>query len=169
MKNNFKYKAFKTQVSAVSILLMNPFHLYSILPFFINILPQEKGEISLLLVIVLLEDLNGETIREVYGNVVLTQGNVIITCDKAIQYISLNNAELIGNVVVKQDSMTIETPRGYYYGDERKSESNSGVKLDDKKVILTADSGEYFFNDDKAIFRRMLHSMTLLQHLLHDN
>jgi len=96
---------------------------------------------------------NGETTREVYGNVVLTQGNVVITCNEAIQYISRNEAELIGDVVVKQDSMTIETPRGFYYGDERRAESGSGVKLDDKKVILTADSGEYFFNDDKAIFR----------------
>jgi lipopolysaccharide export system protein LptA len=96
--------------------------------------------------------INGETTREVYGNVTLTQGNVVITCNEAIQYISRNDAELIGDVVVKQDSMTIKTPRGFYYGNERRAESNSGIKLDDKKVILTADSGEYYFNDDKAIF-----------------
>ena len=96
---------------------------------------------------------SGESTREVYGHVVLTQGNVIITCNKAIQYISKNDAELIGDVVVKQDSMTIKTSRGFYYGDERRAESDAGVQLDDKKVILTADSGEYFFNDDKAIFR----------------
>ena len=95
----------------------------------------------------------GETTREVYGHVVLTQGNVIITCNKAIQYISRNDAELIGDVVVKQDSMTITTPQGFYYGNERRSESNAGIKLDDKKVILTADSGEYYFNEDKAVFR----------------
>ncbi|HEY6906084.1 MAG TPA: OstA-like protein [Ignavibacteriaceae bacterium] len=95
----------------------------------------------------------GETTREVYGNVVLTQGNVVITCSKAIQYISRNDAELIGDVIVKQDSMTIKTPRGFYYGNERRAESSAGVQLDDKKVILTADSGEYFFNDDKAVFR----------------
>jgi lipopolysaccharide export system protein LptA len=96
---------------------------------------------------------SGETTREVYGHVILTQGNVVITCNKAIQYISRNDAELIGNVVVKQDSMTIKTPTGFYYGNERRAESSAGVQLDDKKVILTADSGEYYFNDDKAIFR----------------
>jgi lipopolysaccharide export system protein LptA len=96
---------------------------------------------------------NGETIREVYGNVVLTQGNVVITCNKAIQFISRNDAELIGSVVVKQDSLTITTPQGFYYGDERRAESHSGVKLDDRKVILTAISGEYFFNEDRAFFR----------------
>lgn len=120
----------------------------------VNLFSQEKGEM-----IVVVGDslvgriISGETTREVYGNVVLTQGNVIITCNKAIQYISRNDAELIGNVVVKQDSMTIKTPQGFYYGNERRAESSAGVQLDDKKVILTADSGEYFFNEDKAVFR----------------
>lgn len=31
-----------------------------------------------------------------------------------------------------------------------KNKSTSGVYLDDKKVILTADSGEYYFNEDRA-------------------
>ncbi|MCG6959446.1 hypothetical protein LJE82_06080, partial [bacterium BMS3Abin03] len=48
--------------------------------------------------------INGESVREVFGNVVLTQGNVVVTCDEAIQYISKNNARLTGNVILKQDS-----------------------------------------------------------------
>ena len=95
---------------------------------------------------------SGESTREVYGNVVLTQGDVIITCDKAIQFISRNDAELIGNVIVKKDTLTIKTPHGFYYGNLAKTRSNAGVYLDDKKVILTADSGEYFFNEDRAFF-----------------
>lgn len=119
-----------------------------------NVSAQERGEMITVVGDSLVGRIvSGETTREVYGHVVLTQGNVIINCDQAIQYISRNDAELIGHVVVKQDSMTINTPRGFYYGDERRAESSSGVQLDDKKVILTADSGEYFFNDDKAIFR----------------
>ncbi len=122
--------------------------------FSINIFSQEKGEVITVVGDSLVGKIvSGETTREVYGNVVLTQGNVVITCNKAIQYISRNDAELIGDVVVKQDSMTIRTPKGFYYGNERRAESNAGVQLDDKKVILTADSGEYFFNDDKAVFR----------------
>lgn len=95
---------------------------------------------------------NGETIREVYGNVVLTQGSVIITCNHAIQYLSRNEAELIGNVIAKKDTLTIKTPRGFYFGNLSKTKSNAGVYLDDKKVILTADSGEYYFNEDRAFF-----------------
>lgn len=96
---------------------------------------------------------NGESIREVSGNVILTQGNVRITCRKAIQYLSRNDAELIGDVVATQDTLTIKTERGFYYGNLRKTSSTSGVILDDKKVILTADAGEYFFDENRAVFQ----------------
>lgn len=96
---------------------------------------------------------NGESIREVIGNVVLTQGNVKVTCDKAVQYISRNDAELIGNVIVTQDTLTIKTERGFYFGNLRKTSSNSGVTLDDKKVILSAKQGEYFFDEHRAFFK----------------
>lgn len=97
--------------------------------------------------------LNGEAIREVYGNVVLTQGNISITCNKAIQFILKNDAELIGNVIVVQENLTITTERGFYYGYLKKAETKSRVKLDDKKVILTADIGDYYFNEDRAYFQ----------------
>lgn len=96
---------------------------------------------------------NGESIREVSGNVVLTQGNVRITCRKAIQYLSRNDAELIGNVIATQDTLTIKTERGFYFGNLRKTSSNSGVLLEDKKVILTAKEGEYYFDENKAVFQ----------------
>ncbi len=96
---------------------------------------------------------NGEAIREVFGDVVVTQGNIRITCDHAVQFLSKNDAQLIGNVVVTEDSVTITTDQGFYYGDERKAESYSGVTLNDKKVILSADTGEYYFRLDKAFFR----------------
>lgn len=98
-------------------------------------------------------EINGEMVREVFNNVVLTQGNVRITCNHAKQYISRNEAELDGNVVATQDTVTITTSHGYYYGNEKKAQSNVGVTLYDKKVTLTADTGVYFFDLDKAIFQ----------------
>jgi lipopolysaccharide export system protein LptA len=97
--------------------------------------------------------INGESIREVSGNVVLTQGNVRITCNQAIQYLARNDAELIGNVIVTQDTLTIRTERGFYFGNLRKTTSSSDVKLDDKKVILTAKQGEYYFDEQRAFFK----------------
>ena len=108
---------------------------------------------------------NGESIREVNGNVRLTQGNVIVTCNKAIQYLARNEAELIGNVVAKQDSLTLKTEIGYYFGNLRKTKSTSGIILDDTKVILSADSGQYFFDESKAYFQtnvKLVDSLTTL-------
>ena len=96
---------------------------------------------------------DGESVREVIGNVKLNQGNVHVTCDKAIQYLARNEAELIGDVIAKQDSLTLRTPRGFYYGNLKKTKSTSGIILDDTKVVLSADSGEYFFDDNRAFFQ----------------
>lgn len=96
---------------------------------------------------------NGESIREIYGNVKLTQGNVFVTCDKAVQYLVRNDAVLEGNVIVKRDSITIITSKGFYLGDEKVTKSTSGIILDDNKVVLIADRGEYFFDEDRAFFQ----------------
>lgn len=108
---------------------------------------------------------NGESIREVVGNVRLSQGNVNVTCDMAIQYLARNEAELIGNVIAKQDSLTLQTEKGYYFGNLKKTKSTSGIILDDTKVVLSADSGQYFFDDAKAFFQtnvKLVDSVTTL-------
>ena len=97
--------------------------------------------------------IDGESVREVIGSVQLIQGNIIVTCNKAIQYLARNEAELIGNVIAKQDSLTLRTEKGYYYGNLRKTKSTSGIILDDTKVVLSADSGQYFFDEAKAFFQ----------------
>ncbi|MBU0475470.1 MAG: LPS export ABC transporter periplasmic protein LptC [Bacteroidetes bacterium] len=95
---------------------------------------------------------NGISFREVIGNVVMTQGNVRVTCNKAIQNLTNNNAELIGNVVVMQDSITIHSEKGYYFGNEKYVYSNKHLTLEDGHVELTADSGYYYFDLKKSIF-----------------
>jgi lipopolysaccharide export system protein LptA len=97
--------------------------------------------------------IDGESVREVIGNVVLTQGNVIVTCNRAIQYLAKNEAELIGNVIATQDSLTLNTEKGFYFGDLRKAKSISRITLDDTQVVLSADSGVYFFDESRAYFQ----------------
>jgi lipopolysaccharide export system protein LptA len=120
--------------------------------FVVNLCSQQDDYITVVGDSLVGRVINGESVREIYGNVVLTQGDVVITCNKAIQFIARNNADLSGNVVVKQDSLTITTEEAYYYGDLKKARSTTGVKLDDQKVILIADSGDYFFDEDRAVF-----------------
>ncbi|MFH0735776.1 MAG: OstA-like protein [bacterium] len=90
--------------------------------------------------------------REVIGNVIITQGDVKITCNKAIQNIDENVAELIGNVIVTQDTITIKTENGFYDGNNRIAFSNIGVTLEDTHIILNAVNGYYYFNEKRAYF-----------------
>lgn len=96
---------------------------------------------------------DGKIIREIYNHVVITQGKVVITCNKAIQYISDNNVELIGNVVIKQDSITIKTERGFYYGDEKRTSTDEKLTLFDGEMTLTAGMGKYSFDNHDAYFK----------------
>jgi len=96
--------------------------------------------------------IDGQSIREVHGNVVMKQGKVTITCKKAVQYLAKNEAELIGNVVVTQDSIIIKTDLGYYYGNSKIAFSQSGVEYFDGHVHLKSKNGYYYFNDKKAYF-----------------
>lgn len=98
------------------------------------------------------KNIDGIRIREVVGNVIITQGDVKITCDKAIQNIDENKAELIGNVVVTQDTITITTSNGFYEGKDRIAYSNVGVTLDDTHIKLKAVNGYYYFNEKRAYF-----------------
>jgi lipopolysaccharide export system protein LptA len=109
--------------------------------------------------------MNGENIREVHGNVVMTQGNIKITCDSAIQYLAKNTADLMGNVVVTQDSIVIKTDRGFYYGDTKIAYSTAGIWLTDKHVQLTSQNGYYYFNEKKSDFNvnvKMVDSVSTL-------
>lgn len=110
-----------------------------------------------------------ETIREVTGNVVITQGNITITCDTALHYISRNDARLIGNVVLTQNELTIRTPEGYYFGDERIAISDKGLVLSDGIVVLSARNGDYSFPDKRADFKKDVKLVDTASTLLCEN
>ncbi len=95
---------------------------------------------------------DGLNIREILGNVVITQDDIKITCNKAIQYLSSNNAELIGNVIIVQDSVIIKTERGRYFGNLKIAYSDSAVYLNNGEMDLVADKGNYNLNTKIANF-----------------
>jgi lipopolysaccharide export system protein LptA len=96
--------------------------------------------------------IDGESVREIHGNVIMTQGAVRITCDKAIQYLARNEADLMGNVVVTQDSIIIKTIHGHYFGNTKVAFSDTGVNLTDGHVQLVSQNGYYFFNEKRSYF-----------------
>lgn len=96
--------------------------------------------------------IGGKTIREVIGSVVITQGDVKITSQRALQNISENEVELIGDVVVTQDSVILRTEKGFYFGNRKTALSDTSLSLKDGDMLLTAEEGKYFFNQDRALF-----------------
>jgi lipopolysaccharide export system protein LptA len=84
-----------------------------------------------------------EIIRDLIGNVVLRQGDAVVRCAKAIQYITRNRATLIGNVVFTQGTVTIETPMAEYDGVTRTVSSVSGLILRDRDTETRAQTGTY--------------------------
>ncbi len=122
--------------------------------FTVSVFSQENERITVIGDSLVGKRVGGQQIREVIGNVLMTQGDVQITCDKAIQYISKNEAHLFGNVKAIQDTIIILANSAFYYGDEKITESNTGVTLNDGNVELKAIKGKYYFDEKKAIFNR---------------
>jgi len=96
--------------------------------------------------------INGEQVREAIGNVSLTHNEVKIYCNRVLQHLDKNRAELFGNVKVLKDTMSIYAPTGIYYGDESKVICPNGATLNDTKTTLKADYGIYYFITDMASF-----------------
>lgn len=137
--------------------------------FCISVYSQEESEKIIVIGDSLIgKFIEGESVREVVGNVRLSQGNITVTCNKAVQYLARNEAELIGNVIARQDSLTLQTEVGYYFGNLRKTKSTSGIILDDTKVVLSADSGEYYFDEARAFFQTNVTLVDSLTNLTSD-
>lgn len=82
-------------------------------------------------------------VRELIGNVVLTQGAVTITCNRAVHYIEQNRADMFGNVVMKQGTVTMKAAQGTYDGFSRQISGSGGVTLLDRNSTLAAREGMY--------------------------
>lgn len=82
-------------------------------------------------------------VRELIGNVVLTQGSVNITCNRAVHYVEQNRADLFGNVILKQGGVTMKAAQATYNGFSRQISGSGGVTLVDSNSTLTAREGWY--------------------------
>ncbi|MCX6155508.1 MAG: hypothetical protein NT007_15255 [Candidatus Kapabacteria bacterium] len=94
----------------------------------------------------------GEKIKKYYGHVKFRQGSMEVSCDKAVQFIDLNKAELIGNVIVTQDTMILKSPRIFYNGNTRIAEALDSLYLIDGKTKLASSRGIYSTSSKIADF-----------------
>jgi lipopolysaccharide export system protein LptA len=95
-------------------------------------------------------------VRELSGNVVLTQGNVTVTCRRAVHYVERNRADLFGNVVMTQGAATMKAAEAIYDGAARQIFGSGGVSLVDSNSVLTARAGIYSTTQKIARFFRQV-------------
>lgn len=95
---------------------------------------------------------NGEQARQLIGNVMFTQGNVVVRCQRAVQFLESKRIELQGEVQMQQDSMRMFGTRGVYYSDQKVAEAFDRVLLEDGMTTLTAGYGKYFTSEKRAFF-----------------
>ncbi|MDZ4746324.1 MAG: OstA-like protein [bacterium] len=82
-------------------------------------------------------------IRKFFGRIRFRQGNVLVTCDRAVQYILENRADLFGHVVITQGSMTLRAPTVQYDGNRLVADAHGGVTVNDQNRTIRARSGTY--------------------------
>lgn len=93
-----------------------------------------------------------DRVREFIDNVVITHGEVRITCNRAIQNMTRNEVELIGNVIITQDSLILRTERGKYYGKTKTAFSKETIDLTNGEMNLKASLGYYYSEEKRAQF-----------------
>jgi lipopolysaccharide transport protein LptA len=88
------------------------------------------------------------------GNVLIQQGNTIISCDSVVQNQLLNQIEAFGNVHIN-DADSVHTYSQYlkYLGDTRIAYLKKNVRLTDGKASLTTNDLEYDLNSGIGIYR----------------
>lgn len=97
-------------------------------------------------------EIGGEQARALIGNVRFTQGKIVVTCEKAIQYLTTRKVTMEGLVEVRDDSVRIVSSRGIYYPGTKSAEAFERVMLEDRYTTLHAGYGKYLFSEKKAYF-----------------
>lgn len=94
----------------------------------------------------------GSGTREYVGKVRFQQGNVIVTCDRALHYLMLNRVDLYGHVTVVQGTMTILAPFASYDGNGFMTEAHGGVRVIDASRTVTSAKLSYSTKTHIAVF-----------------
>jgi lipopolysaccharide export system protein LptA len=90
--------------------------------------------------------------RTLVGNVELQQGNVIVKCDRAVQYLTTNRFHLLGNVVITQDTLVLKSNAILFDGNSGIATSDIPVAIYDGNKVLYGGCGQYNTRDYVATF-----------------
>lgn len=134
---------------------------FALLVFFLSALPsigQEENGPQQPIILTNADSLLGNKMsdgstREFMGRVRFVQGNVVVTCQRAVHHLDVNRVELFGNVIVTQGSMVMKAPIMTYDGATNLATALGGLRVVDSATTITSRSGTYSTKMHTAIFR----------------
>jgi lipopolysaccharide export system protein LptA len=95
----------------------------------------------------------GMKFRKLIGDVILSQGNVLMYCDSAYDYSTQNFFQAFGNIRIRQgDSLLITGNKLHYDLKNRSALIEQNVTMTDKKMLLRTSRLFYDFNTATASF-----------------
>lgn len=96
------------------------------------------------------------SIRNFIGNVLFEQGEIILRCDTAIQYIDQNRVDLIGNVLINNKGVEIRSQKINYNGNNKTAIADKFVQIKDATTLIEAKSGSYNIETNIANFHKQV-------------
>ncbi|MBN2001680.1 hypothetical protein JW935_29335 [candidate division KSB1 bacterium] len=90
-------------------------------------------------------------IRRFIGNVQFRQGEALLNCDQALQYVQEGRYVLQGNVHIFDSEKQLMADIVLYYEENRVAHAQQNVRLVDSLRTLTADQVLYYEKEDKAV------------------
>ncbi len=81
-------------------------------------------------------------------------GDVEVWSDRALRFMKRNRIELYGNVRIERGGVLLTSSEGIYYGNESRAEMTKGVRLRRSSTVLTARIGNYYTEDRIAHFQQ---------------
>lgn len=92
-------------------------------------------------------------VRNFIGNVRFEQGEIVLMCDTAVQYIDQNRVELIGNVWINKQKIEIRSQNINYEGNQKIAVARKSIEIKDSATKIIAKNGTYNLETNIANFQ----------------
>ena len=97
------------------------------------------------------QNMGQDNIRQLIGNVKFRQGDAILTCNRATQYVEAGRTILYGDVAYVDTTKALYGDKITYYESTQIAYVEGNVKLVDSTKTLYADRLRYYDEEDKAV------------------
>ena len=106
------------------------------------------------------EEIDGEPVRRLVGNVRLREDETVLRANQATQYTGRNQILFEGNVVVFERGDTLRSRTLLYNRVTKVGIARGNVRLSDGDVLVRAPSATYYTSEKRTVLRRPSSTMS---------